>query len=117
MAVSNDWVKRTATDMMYTHLDEVVNRTWNKWGRAKNFEDHVTNAIFGLGGEAGEVLDLHKKSFFHAPKDRREELKLELGDVVYYWLKLVDLYGFTIEEILAANKAKLFDRHDIKEGK
>ncbi len=96
------------------HLKEVIEPTWNAAHRCETEKDHYLNAVMGLAGEAGEVLDAHKKSYFHKPRDIREEVLLELGDVMYYWLKLKDLWGFTLDEILEANKKKLFARYDVK---
>lgn len=101
-------------DILTNHLTEVVNKTWNAASRCETEKDHYLNAAMGLAGEAGEVLDCHKKQFFHRPRDYREEVKLELGDVLYYWLKVQELWGFTLEEILEANKAKLFNRYNVK---
>jgi NTP pyrophosphatase (non-canonical NTP hydrolase) len=96
------------------HLDEVVNKTWNFAGRLESPKDHELNAVMGLAAEAGECLDILKKKFYHtAGKDARwdTDLKKELGDVIYYWLKTLDVFGFTIEEILALNREKLESRH------
>lgn len=96
------------------HLREVVDRTWNAANRCKTWDDHVWNAVSGLAGEAAEVLDVHKKMYFHAEKDRREEILLELGDVCFYLPKVIELHGFSLEEVLEANKVKLFKRYGIK---
>lgn len=96
------------------HLKEVVNKTWNYAKRCQTFEDHVLNAVLGLAGEAGEVADLHKKMLFHSEREAgfyQEKLKHELGDVCFYLAKVLELYGFTLEEVLAANKEKLASRH------
>lgn len=112
--VSNDWIKNAnARNILEQHLEDVVNITWNAAGRCKTWEDHVWNAVSGLAAEAGEVLDVHKKMFFHKDKDRKDELLNELGDVCFYLPKLIQLHGFTVEECLAANKAKLFERYNV----
>lgn len=98
------------------HLENVVNPTWNYAERCRDEQDEVMNAALGLVAEAGEVVDIIKKTFYHKPKNRREDLLLELGDVLYYYAKFIDLYGFTLEEILEANKVKLFERYEIAEG-
>lgn len=98
-------------NLIEKHLHEVVNRTWNYAGRCKDWKDEVWNAVSGLGGEAGEIVDLHKKWFYHTKKDRREELVNELGDLYFYLAKLHDLHEITVEECLKANKDKLFERH------
>lgn len=106
-------------DLTDYHLHTVVNKTWNYAGRLDSKREEILNAVLGLAGEAGEVADLHKKMYFHIDKgDRRDELLLELGDVLYYFNKLRDLYGFSMEEIVEANRVKLSKRHgkDSKNG-
>ncbi len=94
------------------HLEDVVNVTWNYAGRIESKRDEIMNAVLGLGGEAGEVVDLHKKLFFHkAEIDRRDELVGEIGDVFYYLIKLMDLHEIGLEEALESNRAKLMKRH------
>lgn len=119
--VSNDWLTNGGITLgpdkienpIEKHCREVVDLTWNHAKRCRDEQDEVMNAALGLVAEAGEVADIVKKSFFHKPKDRRAELLLELGDVMYYYAKFIDLYGFTLEEILEANKVKLFERYNI----
>ena len=96
------------------HLHEVVEKTWNFSGRLLTEQDHFLNAAIGLAAEAGEYLDIHKKVWYHTQpslESEREHLLSELGDVAYYWLKCVDLHGFTIKEVLAYNQRKLASRH------
>ncbi|HVI40386.1 MAG TPA: MazG nucleotide pyrophosphohydrolase domain-containing protein [Anaerovoracaceae bacterium] len=96
------------------HKKDVIDKTWNFSGRLVTAQDHFLNAAFGVAGEAGEVADEHKKLFFHNPKDRRENIVNEFGDLFYYTIKLLDLHGITVEECLAANKKKLYERHGIQ---
>ena len=101
-------------DLLLSHLDQVVNKSWNFAGRLEREQDHFMNAIVGMTAEAGETLDIHKKMFYHQEKERdffREKVLLEMGDVLYYFLKLMDLWGFTLQEIVEANRRKLESRH------
>jgi NTP pyrophosphatase (non-canonical NTP hydrolase) len=96
------------------HLDEVINPCWNYAGRCDTWKDEVLNAATGLGGEAGEIVDQIKKMFFHTDKGvdfHKEKLKHELGDSFFYHIKLMDLLGLTLDEILEANREKLQSRH------
>ncbi len=96
------------------HLDEVVNVSWNFASRIQTQEGHEQNALIGLASEAGETLDVGKKMWFHSEKPEgfwREKLLSELGDVIYYWLKALDVFGFSIQEVLAYNQKKLESRH------
>lgn len=96
------------------HLTQVVNVSWNFAKRIVSEEGHQQNAMIGLASEAGELLDIGKKLWFHGPRPTNQvknEVLSELGDVIFYWLKVVELFGFTPEEVLAYNRKKLESRH------
>jgi NTP pyrophosphatase (non-canonical NTP hydrolase) len=65
----------------------------------------------GLAGETGEVCDLIKKHW----RDNRDldldKLKKELGDVLWYVTMIGSRFGLALEEIAAANTAKLAARY------
>lgn len=63
----------------------------------------------GLAGECGEVVELLKK---HVRDNRldRDDLALELGDVLYYLVRIGQEFGFTLGEIQDRNVAKLMAR-------
>jgi NTP pyrophosphatase (non-canonical NTP hydrolase) len=112
--ISGDSMNWTGFEKLKSHLDEVVNVTWNFAKRLDRQQDHEGNAMDGMVAEAGECLDIHKKKWYHTEKPEgfyREKLVLELGDVVYYMLKTMDLNGIGMDEILAGNRAKLESRH------
>jgi NTP pyrophosphatase (non-canonical NTP hydrolase) len=73
-------------------------------------------AALGLSGEAGEVADNVKKLLGHPwdGTERKDKLLLEMGDVLFYWVKLAHLFGFTPEEIMQANVDKLNKRWNNK---
>lgn len=96
------------------HLNEVVNVAWNYAGRLKTTQDHQMNAMVGLASEAGELLDLGKKMWFHSEKpfeSYRTKIVLELGDVFFYALKVMDVFGISLKEVLDGNRSKLESRH------
>lgn len=97
------------------YYDEVIVPTWNAWKKCETHDDHHTNAVLGLVGEAGEVADIYKKMWFHKDKPGYlNELLLEMGDVMYYWNKIRKLNGWDVETILDANKTKLFERYNAR---
>jgi NTP pyrophosphatase (non-canonical NTP hydrolase) len=69
------------------------------------------NAGLGLVGEAGEVTELLKKTYFHGQDLDREKLKSELGDVLFYLDWLARLHGMTLGEVADANISKLTARY------
>lgn len=73
----------------------------------------------GLVGESGEATEVIKKELRHGrdPHDMAEEkhtaLKLELGDVMWYWCRLITEMGYDPREIFQMNYDKLHERHNI----
>lgn len=67
----------------------------------------------GVANEGGEVTGVIKKAIRDkwTPIRFREEVKKELGDVMWYTARLLNSLGMTIEEVLDANVAKLDERH------
>lgn len=99
---------------LQNHLDNVINKSWNFAGRIINEEGHEQNAVIGLAAEAGEVLDVCKKMWFHTEKPwsfYREKLVYELGDVLYYLLKTMDVFAIEWDELIDKNREKLESRH------
>ncbi len=68
----------------------------------------------GLVGEAGEVAEKVKKLFRNdggvLTDAHREEIKKELGDVLWYLAALSRELGFTLDDVALANIAKLRSR-------
>lgn len=96
------------------HMNGYISKTWNYAKRCNSKSDHINNAVLGLVGEAGEVADQTKKWLYHTDKPfefHREKLVSELGDVLFYLIKFMDLTGITVEEALAGNRDKLESRH------
>jgi NTP pyrophosphatase (non-canonical NTP hydrolase) len=68
----------------------------------------------GLTGEAGEVAEKVKKAIRDEgavlTQDKKDDIKKELGDVLWYVSQLARVLGFTLDEVAEANLAKLADR-------
>ena len=75
----------------------------------------VTYCALGLG-EAGEVQGKVKKIWRDAhgkiSEQVRRELLLELGDLLWYTVRMADELGYTFEEIIQENVRKLADRRE-----
>ncbi len=68
----------------------------------------------GLAGESGEALEKIKKILRDdngvVTDEKREAIKKELGDVIWYWATLCTEFGFDCEEVAQGNLDKLYDR-------
>lgn len=68
----------------------------------------------GLAGEAGEVAETVKKIFRDSngevSEEKREELKKELGDVLWYVSQVATEFNLSLSEIVRTNLEKLADR-------
>lgn len=85
-------------------------RTWADEGQTH--QQQVMHAALGLGGEAGELLDLLKKHFFKPGRTATAEAVMdELSDVMYYVAILSHLWGFTFEDMQTHLAGKLADGH------
>lgn len=81
--------------------------------RQQNYLDNIEfiHASMGLAGEAGEVLDLVKKSVnYNTPLDREKFLD-ECGDTLHYLVRTLAEQGFTLDDAASANLRKLERRY------
>jgi NTP pyrophosphatase (non-canonical NTP hydrolase) len=80
--------------------------------RTANKHDHeLENYGLGLTGEAGEVADIIKKTVFHGHDMGQNDMRKELGDVLWYVSQLARVSGLTLEEVAQANVDKLKRRY------
>lgn len=70
----------------------------------------------GLVGEAGEVAEKVKKILRDedgaVSAEKKEEIKKEMGDVLWYLAALSREFGFTLEDIAKKNIEKLASRRE-----
>lgn len=90
---------------------QAVERTARGGADKARQREQLTNFALGLAGEAGEVVDLVKKHVFHEHILDRVHLAEELGDVLWYVAALASTLGIPLEDIAAANVAKLLARY------
>lgn len=68
----------------------------------------------GIAGEAGEVLEKWKKIVAYKEgkisEEDLNELKKELGDVIWYISVFADSLGLNLEDVIKGNVEKLKDR-------
>lgn len=97
---------------MTTEFEKFVRE---RWGDVVPGSRDWLIAVMGLGGETGECTEPMKKHFRDG-KEPGYELLLEFGDVLHYLTVLASSYGWTLQEVMDANVAKLKER-DAAKGK
>lgn len=103
------------------HLKQVANDgiTANDYQRAamrtageyKSNYDKMRNAVYGLNGESGEVIDILKKHEFQGHDLDEDKIVDECGDVLWYAALLADAIGKPLGEIMQQNVEKLKKRY------
>lgn len=85
-----------------------------KTTRGHDKPDEMLHLVLGLVGETGEVAEKFKKLVRDKDSDVSQldldDMKKELGDVLWYLAVLADYLGVPLEEIGSKNLAKLADR-------
>lgn len=81
----------------------------------------LLNGLMGLNGEAGECIDLLKKTRFQGHELDVKHMAKELGDVAWYLAVSAEALGYDLETILQMNVDKLRARYpdgfDIQKSK
>lgn len=81
-----------------------------------NKNNNITYPALGLAGESGEVCEKFKKVIRDnegiVSEEKTQEIKKELGDVMWYLANICCELGLTMEEVAEANIEKLFSRKE-----
>ena len=75
-------------------------------------EAHLWHMVSALGGEVGELFDCIKKQVIYRKTMDTENALEELGDIEFYLEGIRQGLGFTREQCLEANIAKLGKRYE-----
>lgn len=86
----------------------LARRTANSMGSEIN---DLMHGAAGMAGEAGEVIDLVKKSFAYGKPLDRQKLVEEIGDCLWYINLLLDVTKASWSEVLETNITKLEVRY------
>jgi len=73
--------------------------------------ERLLDAAAGLAEEAGEVLGIVRKHLYQSRQLSRETLQEELGDALWCLTIAARSAGLSLEQVAAANVAKLRARH------
>ena len=87
---------------------ELAYRTANK--ELSKF-DQLRNAVYGLNGEAGEVIDILKKHEFQGHDFNKAKMLDELGDIAWYLALACTAMDITLTDVFNHNVDKLCNRY------
>lgn len=99
-------------------LEPVVELTMNEYQHlaARTMNPHLTkeetlrHALFEMGSEVGEIQGIYQK-VYQGHKIKTEELKKEVGDLLWGIAEFCTVNGFTLNEIGIMNYNKLLARY------
>lgn len=97
--------------MRMNEYQALARRTSNTNGPEQASYDKLINGVMGLCGEAGECIDVVKKTMFQQHELDTDKLVEELGDVLWYCAELACGLGVTLEEVAQRNIDKLRRRY------
>ncbi|MGZ6360896.1 MAG: nucleoside triphosphate pyrophosphohydrolase family protein [Ktedonobacterales bacterium] len=75
------------------------------------FREQLLCGALGIGGEAGECIDLVKKHVFQGHDLDRATIRDEAGDLLFYLVYLLDVCGISLTEVMPANVQKRRERY------
>lgn len=79
--------------------------------KPEDIQGRMVHASMGIAGEAGEVVDAVKKTWIYGKQLDRENILEECGDLLFYIQALLTENGFTLDNAMAHNVAKLSIRY------
>jgi NTP pyrophosphatase (non-canonical NTP hydrolase) len=74
------------------------------------FEERMM-CVLGLASEAGEIAEAIKHAEFHGHNLDHDNLKKELGDLLWYIAALCNHYGWSLDTVAGLNIDKLSKRY------
>jgi NTP pyrophosphatase (non-canonical NTP hydrolase) len=80
-------------------------------GEYKSKHDMLRNAVYGLNGESGEVIDILKKHEFQGHAFDRDKIIDEAGDVCWYIAEIAYVLDVKLEDVFEGNINKLSKRY------
>lgn len=80
-------------------------------GEYKSKYDMLRNAVYGLNGEAGEVIDILKKHEFQGHELDTEHVIEEISDCLWYAALACEALDVSLDSVMELNIYKLKKRY------
>lgn len=74
----------------------------------------ILHGALGIASEGGELLAECQRWIWYKKELNKNNIKEELGDVCWYVAEVCNALGWSMEEVMAANNAKLQQRYPDK---
>lgn len=94
--------------MNFADYQAAAYRTAN---HALTADQQIDNAVFGMIGELGEIIDLLKKYRYQGHDLGLDHVTNELGDLLWYGALLATTLGISLDDAAQENIAKLRVRY------
>ena len=104
----SDAADTSGVPLTLAEYQRLASRTINP---ALSADQRLLDASAGLAEEAGEVLGLVRKHLFMQHELDTTRLAAELGDALWCLTTAADALGVSLEDVAAANLAKLHRRY------
>lgn len=93
-------------------MDDTILNIFSEFQKSTENKDFDLKYMsIGLAGEVGELMNeikkLERDDNFILTSDRKNKIKLELGDILWYFQGICRRMHISIEEILKSNIEKL----------
>jgi NTP pyrophosphatase (non-canonical NTP hydrolase) len=86
-----------------TNLTSFQKECLRTWDTSRDSKEQMVEVIFGIIGEAGELVDELKKHMFHGHPLNPKTISLELGDLLYYTNMLASLINLSMYDVVEDN--------------
>ena len=90
---------------------ELAIRTESTTFNCNENTQRLLHAAIGLSTESGELIDALKKSIYYGRQLDLQNLKEEMGDIMWYMAILSDALGYSFEQCQEDNISKLKKRY------
>lgn len=95
-------------DSSFTQYEDEVMATANP---ISEYRHRCLKGVLGLVSEAGELSGIYEKIEYQGHVPDVEAIKKEVGDVLWYLTYFILVNGWTLQEIMEHNTAKLRERY------
>lgn len=92
-------------------FDEYQGRILRFRNKTLEGPDEIQMLILGLASETGEIAEAIKHTLYHNHDLDFNNLRKELGDLLWYLTTIATHYGWTLEQIALLNIEKLNKRY------